>query len=347
MSLVKEDGAAIAIEGPVQKSSFKEKVMKMINAVITYIKNAFTAFISTVSKIYEKVRYNTFRDKVVQKLYGNMQYFDLETAKENGWKGIEADKYFFINPDINSEVILGRVKDILEEDNIFDELEQMKLDRREKQLKEKQEKIEETIERLNNVVYFLDVLGQIRSQTFNNKFHIDYDMAKMHYDKKAAAGFKTEAEYEEAKKRVMDAMKKHPLQFIFTLEGDKDGYVIPPSDEYNILKDFVLNYKKHLNKIDKAQKPIISDIHRSLANNTSEVMKITLTKDTSDNDFKQSELAILRTAIKVDDIHLKIYKTVTKNFLNACNMMFSLGIKTYSKIVMDVRKYLKLKEETK
>lgn len=358
MSLVKEDGA-IAIEGPVQKTNFKEKVMKMIQAVITYIKNIFAAFISTVSKIYEKIRYNTLRDKIVQKIYGNLSYDDLEKAKEKGWIGLRWN-YKFLNPDINNEALLTSVKEILKDEDIFKDLEEMKLDKRIDSLKEKEEKIDNTILKIKDKLESRSKLNLQWEILFQKKLDIKAEVeirrAINEFENKAMNGFTSEEDYNNSKQKLDDTIKRvsseNILPFVHYSNGKRnrnigfDTYMYPDKEEYNILKDFVLNYKKYLNKIDQTQKPIIADIHKSLANNTSEVIKLTMSKDTSDNDFKQTELIILKTALKVDDIHLKIYKNVTKNFLNACNGMFKIGIKTYSKIVTDIKRFFEDNKES-
>lgn len=93
LSSLMEAGNELMVPGTAKEKSgtslsIADRINKMIDAIINWIKDAFNAVIKAVHDAYEKVKNNTVRDQALQKLFKNFNYDKIEEARELGWQGI-------------------------------------------------------------------------------------------------------------------------------------------------------------------------------------------------------------------------------------------------------------------
>lgn len=87
-------------------ANLADRITGMINAVIKWIKDAFAAVIKAVQDAYDKVKNNTLRDEMMQKLFKNFSYDKIEEARNLGWGGISKNILIPASLDIKQSSIV-------------------------------------------------------------------------------------------------------------------------------------------------------------------------------------------------------------------------------------------------
>lgn len=279
-----------------------EKINKMIDAVINWIKGAFNAVIKAVKDAYDKVKNNTVRDQALQKLFKNFNYDKIEEAKKLGWEGIPKNISIPVSVDVKQcSIVYDRFNKYFGDTfkDIDDLLEKMYQDQTFDNCRECYNEIMDKVNDLKGRV-------TLKSDTLEPKVLV--------YNPQAA-------QYgSDPKSSRYVPLKPH-------FEGLEDIVFHSQQKLIDIRKSFEENFKKAcLNNISKDK---------------NELKSIRREKGNDDSEGRQCATLMVKARLAATSYKLSLAKEILKDGIQNIKDSFIFAVVVYSRIFFSCTKFLK------
>lgn len=292
---------ALLLPDSQHKESIGDKIKHLINIVVTWIKEAFKKLAQVVKNMYEKIVYNTVRDKALQAIFKNYSYDDTVKARENGWKGVPRTYKMPAFADIKQSRIYdyySKYTNALEDKNLTDLLSDMEMNQTAEYAEDKYNEI-------------LDVIKDNKKD-----FHLKYSK----FVSSLSVGVFGNSDYG-------------------AKEGDK--YFYPMKHHFEILQNIVLNSQQRVvylkKSYDKDFKKITS---QKVFDYNTELKQVKSEKDTSDNEGHKVYSYYLKAKIAVCKYELELARNIIKDTITRTITTFKYAFSIYLYIVATTRRYL-------
>ena len=297
-----------------------ERIKQMVNVVIKWLKEAFVKLAKLAEELFQKIRNNTARDQVLQKLFKNFKYSDIEKAKEKGWKGIPKSMWTpskfeqYEDTDVYGEYVKQcreckwsetyefELKEV-GEDKLEGYLDNMLQNYTLENAKEKYNLImEELKKRKNNI-------------ELNRK---DYLLDKYANPKQNVKGYQPTPS-----------------------EKTKEGYYIPVATKFAVIQDIVFNSRKQLVQMRKGFEDNFLKIYKqNIADDKLDLKATKAAKDTSDNKSKEIYTYYLKAKLAFSSFKLGVAKNIMSECVKTINDTFHYAFRVFAYIVSSCKSYI-------
>lgn len=312
------------------QEKISNKIKNMLEAFLKWVKSMWDKLVEKVKELIKKIQDAHLRDKAMGKLFGKLEYKDIEAARDKGWKGLPIEKTVCVNPATLNDSEIARVynneKKDKEVESLRDVLDAMdqdfnndNLDSAKENYKRMQARCKETLEVLKKSS-ILKTLSNRESDEWINQMLSGFRQA---YGGEPKNTGKVLFVYMAVKNPNNNKYGwPNPEQFVslkkLTISGDEYVGKIRNEEAGSHIKDFEAQIKKDINEFEKEE-------NKEYSFNSNTKFEI--------NNY------ILKAKLLMDKTQLQVMQNIVSEVVTLVRFQITLASETYVKLFTSLKAF--------